>query len=332
MGFDDLTTLISASGAAAAAAGGVLWAVYSRCLVRVPPNRALVLYGRRSSRRSVDPGVPPSGIDVNRPRILVGGGVFIAPWNKGVGRISLDPVLVEASVRSMHSLEGARASGWEVRLQIQVKVPAEPGSLARAAESLLGKTDEEIQTLIRRTVEAAVPSVLSRLRSESAGPDWDTLAAEIQASVAPDLLAWGFLVRTLSVTELRRILPVESSTSLSPAKPAPVSAAPVDRSKTSTLLGSFHTRLARAEWNLGIVSAAVARMYRESTGSEPGALPVSVLDIPLGYEVPSSVVSTEDPLDGLHESTEGDRSPPTRLASVDEPTGEGGRDSQPPLD
>jgi len=332
VGLDDVTWLISLSGAAAAAAGALLWAIYTRCFVTVPPNRALVLYGRHARPHTAEPGLALHEVDVHPPRIVVGGGVFVAPWNRGVARLSLDPVSVDLSVRSMHALEGARASGWEVRLQVQVKVPAEPGSLGRAAENLLGKTDEETRTLIGRTVEAAVPAVLSRLRHEEAEPDWDRLAAEIQASVAPDLLAWGFVVRTLSVTELRRILPAESPGPHASAKTLSPTAPPAEDGTFDSWRRGLDARLARAERNLGIVGAAIARMYQETRAAEQRSVPVSVLDFPLGYEGPVTAVSADGSVASHHESMEGERSPLPRLLSLDRGAGEGGRDDSPPLD
>ena len=330
MGLDDVTVLISASGAVAA--GALLWAIYTRCFVSVPPNRALVLYGRHSHRRPTEPGIAPSDVDVHRPRIVVGGGVLVAPWNKGVGRLSLDPVSLDVSVRSMHALEGSRASGWEVRIKVQAKIPAEPGSLSRAAENVLGKTDEEIRALLGHTVEAAVPAVLSRLRLEEGEPDWDRLGAEVQASVAPDLLAWGFVVRTLSVTELRRILPSEASAARAPVKSISPLATPGEGGVLDALHRGLDARLSRAERNLGIVGAAISRLFQERRAAGSGAVPFSVLDFPLGYEVPASVVAEEDPSAAYHESMEGDRSPLSPPVSADRLVGEEGRDGSPPLD
>jgi len=325
MGLDDLTNLLTGSVAATAGAGALLWTVYTRCYVSVPPNRALVLYDRRSRRHSAEHTLAPDDVDVHRPRIVVGGRVFIAPWNKGVGRLSLDPVSVDISVRSMHAL-GSRATGWEVRLHLQAKIPAEPGSLLRAAENLLGKTDEEIRTLVGRTVEAAVPAVLSRVPLEDGEPDWNRLADEIHASVAPDLLAWGFVVRTLSVTELRRIVPPEASALRTPAKPLAPSGSAGEGSALDALQRGFDARLARAERNIGIVGAAMARFYEDTKAGGRRELPFSVLDYPLGYEARPSLVPADSPTGPLHESMEGEVSPLSPSRSMDRALGERGRD------
>jgi hypothetical protein len=329
VGLDDLIVAISATSAAVGAVGAILWAIRARCYVAVPPNQALVLYGRPTAHRSSEPGVLSHEVEVRHPRIIVGGGVYVAPWNKGVGRLSLDPVSVDLSVRSMHALEGAHASGWEMRLRVEVKVPAEPASLARAAENLLGKTDEEVRALVGRTVETAVPAVLSRVPLEHEEPEWDRLAAEVQASVAPDLMAWGFVIRTLSVTELRRIRPVESTVAHVSAKPVALP----DPAAPEAVRASLDSRLARAERNLGIVSAAVARMYQESKTAEDSLSPVSVLDFPLGCEVPGSLVALDSDLSSLHESMEGDRyAPRARPWSLDRGGVEGAREGMPPSD
>lgn len=315
MGLNDLTLVISLSGAAAAAIGAGIWALRTRCVLTVPPNRALVLYGRRSVRTPSEPGLPTGEVEVHRPRVVVGGTVFVSPWNRGVGRVSLDPVSVDASVRSLYAVEGSRASGWEVRLQVQVKVPAEPGALLRAAESLLGKTDDEIRALVQRTVEAAVPSVLSRLRREEGEPDWDRLAAEIQASVAPDLVAWGFVVRSLAVTDLRRIVPLDIPTGHPPMKLRTFSPPVGEGVGIDPLRGDPEARLGRAERNLAVVNAAMARCYQEMRSLEGRLAGVSIFDLPLGVEASPPLVAAEGFLGSPDESPEGDRSPSSSARS-----------------
>jgi hypothetical protein len=330
--FDDLAILISASGAALAGAAALYWAVRARWFVAVPPNRALVLFGRPSQHLNTERGLTPDEVNVQRPRIIVGARVFVPPWNKGVGRIALDPVSVDASVRSLYPVDGSRTSGWDVQVRVLAKVPAEPGSLMRAAENLLGKTDEEVRAVVAHTVEAAVPAVLRRLQAEQAEPDWDRLAAEIEATVAPELLGWGFVIRTLTVTELRRILPADASPVRVPARLPPVSSVPGEPGTLPTSYGGLDARLGRAERNLGIVSYALARLYQETRGSEDPTDPVSVFDLPLGYEFPSSVAFTEGVPAVLHESSEGDRSPPSLPRSAERGVGEGRRSGPAPLD
>lgn len=334
MGLEDLMLPLGASAAAAAAVGFLAWACYVRFYVPVPPNRALVLFGHRAFAPRGETGRPaaPFEAEVRRPRIVVGGGAFVAPWNRGVGYLSLDPVVADLTIRSMHALEGSHASGWETRLRVQAKIPTDPGLLRTAAENLLGKSEEELRTIVRHAVEGVVPAVLARLLPEQGEPDWERLAAEIQASVAPDLIALGLVVRTLSVTELRRISPTDP---LAPTAPAPLARAGSsggDSAIVGASLASLDARLARAERSLGIVGAEVLRMAREAAAALEGSTPSSVFDFPLGYSGPGTTLAV-GPVEGLtHDSMGGDRSPRSGRPLEEGRTGEGEREPRPLLD
>jgi hypothetical protein len=310
VGLEDLILPVCASAGVVAAAGFLAWTLYTRFYVPVPPNRALVLFGHRASapRSEADRHTMRSESEVRRPRIVVGGSAFLAPWNRGVGHLSLEPIAVDLTVRSMHAVSGGRASGWETRVHVQFKIPADPGLLATASENLLGKSDEELRTLVRHAVEGVVPAVLARLRPEPGEPDWERLASEIQASVAPDLIALGLVVRTLSVTELHQISPTDPSRSIAPA-PAWSGSPVADPSNLSPRLANFDVRLARAERSLGIMGAEVVRMVRATTPSLEVATPGSIFDSPLGFGDPEATFAPESPVDSPHDSMGGERLP-----------------------
>jgi len=334
VGLEDLILPASAYAAAAAAAGALAWALYVRFYVPVPPNRALVLFGHRASAVRAEAGRLPTASDaeVRRPRIIVGGGVFVAPWNRGVGHLSLDPVVVDLTVRSMHALEGSRASGWETRIRLQAKIPSDPGPLVTAAENLLGKSEEEVRAIVRHAVEGAVPAVLARLRPEQGEPDWERLAAEIQACVAPDLIALGLVVRTLSVTELHRISPMDPSAPTTPAPPARVGPPAGDPPSVGSSLATLNARLARAERNLGIMGAEVLRIAREATSSFEGSTPNSVFDLPLGFDGNGAALALGSPADPTYDSIGGERSPRSARPSREGRAGDGEREPRPLLD
>lgn len=312
MEFVNLAWLLGEAGGIAAAAAVGLWAVYTRCSVRVPPNRALVLYGRRAPRSAPDSPLIPSDVTLRRAKIVVGGRALVAPWDRGVGYLSLAPIAVDVTVRSMHALEGSRASGWEVRVQAQAKVPAEPGFLSVASENLLGKTEEEIRSLIARTLEGATPAVLARIKADDGEPDWDRLAAEIQACAAPDLVAMGVAIRTLSVTELHRILPPAPAVAAVPAKSDP------DRQRVAEALGArlsdFDSRLARTERTLRILGEEVLRTTRPPERELDLPTAASVFDRPLGSD--GQVVAPEGSVVYLHDPSGGEFSPRSRTSPV----------------
>lgn len=241
--------------AVGALGGGAAAWLYQRLYVAVPPNRALILFGRRSTPASADTEREAAGIVAHAPRILVGGGTMLAPWNRAFAYLSLAPVDAEVTVRTVHSLDGGTAAGWEISLAVQAQVATAPEALRAAATSLFGLSPAELATFVKRTVETSVPVVLSRLGVADAEPDWDRLAAEIQATVAPELVPHGLAVRTVGVRDLRRIA------GLGYASPAERARGPSAR--PATVPSDLDERLDRIERGLTAMSAQVERWERD---------------------------------------------------------------------
>ncbi|MGP8077827.1 MAG: hypothetical protein ACLP78_04045, partial [Thermoplasmata archaeon] len=251
--------IVAAAGGAAA-----VWALLERLYVPIPPNKALVLFGRRATPAGDRAGPGAANSFAREPRILIGGGTYIAPWNKATAYLSLAPVDVEATVRALHALDGSSAEGWEVALQAQVKVPAEPRAVRAAAENLLGLGEEEVRAYVRRTIEGAVPTVLARIRSADSEPDWERLGSEIQAAVAPDLVTAGLMVRSVSVKELRRIAaPGRPDRPAEGRRRAVWAPAPTEAAGRRD---DADSRLARVERGLRVLAADLARLLRDEPG------------------------------------------------------------------
>jgi hypothetical protein len=285
--------------ASAALAGSAAWLFHRSWYVAVPPNKALVLFGGRS-RRSTDPRVGRSdGLVARTPRVLVGGGAVLAPWNKAFGYLSLVPIDLEATVRALHSVDGDHAAGWEVTLAVQAKIPAESAALLSAAENLLGMSPEELVAFVRRAVEASVPTVLARIDPGEHEPDWERLATEIQATVGPELIRSGLIVRSVSVRGLRRIEPTTSSV-LQSERPRPLPAL----SPPAHEPDEVDQRLGRIERGLRVMGAEFDRWLQE----RPARLYGSEPPFDLSLASPSAT-----PADGaVYDSMEDGRSPPPR--------------------
>jgi hypothetical protein len=238
--------------------GGIAsWLLYEIFYVAVPPNKALVLFGRRS-RRAAGSADRRTDERPRAPRILIGGGAILAPWNKAFAYLPLAPIEVEATVRTVHSVEGGSAAGWEVTVAVQAKIPGEAVALRAAAENLIGLSPEELAAYVRRAVEASVPLVLARLGVGEAEPDWEQLGSEMQATVAPELVSSGLTLRSVAVRNLRRIAPGGgSSAPAGRARSVPPSAPAVTGTRDVDL------RLARIERGLSTMGQQVDRWLRE---------------------------------------------------------------------
>ena len=139
-------------------------AIYASRYKRVPPNQALVVYGRRSR-----PGVAREGFIV-----LLGGGKFIVPIVETFALLSLTPFVVEVKI------EDAGGTGCE--LLATAKLTREPEGLRRAAQNLLDKPIEEVRAVAATLLEGRARGLLSRRLSP-----WDPEFGEkLEASTRPD--------------------------------------------------------------------------------------------------------------------------------------------------
>ena len=139
-------------------------AIYASRYKRVPPNQALVVYGRRSR-----PGVAREGFIV-----LVGGGKFIVPIVETFSLLSLAPFVVEVKI------EDAGGAGCE--LLAAAKLTREPEGLRRAAQNLLDKPIEEVRAVAATILEGHARDLLSRELS----PRDPEFAEKLEAATRPD--------------------------------------------------------------------------------------------------------------------------------------------------
>ncbi len=275
VGFEQLILPAATAGALGTAAAVLSWVVYTRFYVRPPPNRAVVLYGRTTPHAGSGRGAPTPTAEIRPPRIVVGGRVFVPPWNHSFGFLSLAPLDIDLAVRAVRATGGAAATGWEARLGAQVKIPADPTLLASAAENLLGKSADEVRALVRSAIEGAVPAILTRHGPGDAEPDWERLGSEIQAAVAADLVAVGLVVQALSVKQLLRI---NSGTAAAPPHPgtAPTTRAPeLSPDADEPPSAAVDLRLSRLERSVGVLGAQIDRVVQGAV--VPGGRPLAAV-------------------------------------------------------
>lgn len=123
-------------------------ALYASRYKRVPPNRAMVVFGRRApSGRSTPP----------RPnfRIVRSGGKFIVPIVESYAFLSLEPVTVEGEMADVSVAAGSPDRGpVNVRMQATVRIADSPESLELAATNLLNLEPDELKRIVSMTIEA----------------------------------------------------------------------------------------------------------------------------------------------------------------------------------
>ena len=168
--------------------GGVL--LYARHYKRVPPNRAMIVYGLRR------PG-SPIGFSV-----ITAGGRYIMPIRETVAWMSLNVHTLELTFDDVGS--DVRNHGPRLRMQLvaQARISGDGDRLLVAAQNLLGKPDEEIQRIARLAVESHIRAVCASLSAQEVGANRDAVAEQVRERAEKDLEKIGMELPSLVLREV----------------------------------------------------------------------------------------------------------------------------------
>lgn len=132
-------------------------------------------------------------------------------------------------------------------------------------EVLVGLGEGGSNLLAPPSHDRHLQTVFARLKPERGEPDWEQVAADLQISLATDLIALGLALRRLSMTG-----PPPAAPPITPRLPAPPAVLPrietplPDPPDAAARFAMLDLRLAEVRRSLGIV-AAVDRTTREQT-------------------------------------------------------------------
>ena len=173
---------------------GALFAVallYASRYKKVPPNMAMVVYGRRQK-----------GEGGRGYRVVSGGAKFIVPIVESVAWIRLEVRTLDVVVADI--VTDVKRSGAKINIKAvaQVKISSDEATLNTAAENLLGKREEDINEIALKTLEGHVRGVCATLTVEEVNSDRDQLASKIQNLAGQDLRNLGIDIRSFVIKEI----------------------------------------------------------------------------------------------------------------------------------
>jgi flotillin len=165
--------------------------IYAARYKRVPPDKAMVIYGKKVERAG------GKGY-----RVLSGGGKFIWPIVEAIEFLPLDVRTLVLSVTDI--VTDVKTSGAKVNIKAvaQVKIASDPASLSTAAEQLLHKSDPAINEIAQKTLEGHVRGICATMTIESINSDRDAVAANVQTQAAKDLRNMGIEIRSFVISDL----------------------------------------------------------------------------------------------------------------------------------
>ncbi len=173
---------------------GVIFAailLYANRYKKVPPNMAMVVYGRRQS------GKGGKGYQV-----LSGGAKLIVPIVESVEWLKLDVRTLDLVVQEI--VTDVKRSGARINIKAvaQVKISSDEATLNTAAENLLGKTEQQVDEIALKTLEGHVRGVCATLTVEEVNSDRDAIASKILGMAGNDLRNMGIEIRSFVIKEI----------------------------------------------------------------------------------------------------------------------------------
>ncbi len=164
--------------------------VYAFGYKKVPPNKALVVLGRR-------------GRAGDGRNVLSGGGKFILPGLESyrILDLSADLVTFELTGVNTTSQEGP------VTMRIQVaaiwKIATDKESLGSHANSLVERTHGENEMAVRETLERAIRDMAASATLEAVESDRNWMASKVQRSAVELIDQHGLEIRSLVLLDVR---------------------------------------------------------------------------------------------------------------------------------
>ena len=174
-------------------------AMFARRYQKVPPDKALVVYGRRSTIQVRDAAGQTHARQVGY-RFVQGGGTFVIPVLEHFAWLNLSTHTVEPEVTDVVTREGVPLT---VEGVAQIKIKSDNVSIATAAEQLLGKNDSEITTIAQKTLEGHIRGVCATLTVEAINADRAALSSKIQEEAVPDFERLGLEITTFTIKDIK---------------------------------------------------------------------------------------------------------------------------------
>jgi flotillin len=164
---------------------------FARNYRKCPPNKVLVVFGRKHQQ----------GKDQERKgyRLITGGSAFVLPLFEDFTYIGLETFSVESSVTDTPNKDGVPVT---VEATANIKVSSDPERLAAAVERMLGKTQQEIHTMLKTTLDGLLRQIIGTLTVEDIVRNREKLAQEVLSGAQTELNKLGFQIDVFVVNKV----------------------------------------------------------------------------------------------------------------------------------
>ncbi|XP_003747935.1 flotillin-1 [Galendromus occidentalis] len=141
-----------------------------------------------------------SGCCHSQPSMIPGGRVFVWPLIQRVQRISLNTMTLSIDSQRVYTQQGVPISVTGIA---QVKIQGQNVEMLRAAcEQFLGKTDDEIMSIARETLEGHQRAIMGTMTVEEIYKDRKKFSKQVFEVASSDLVNMGITVVSYTIKDI----------------------------------------------------------------------------------------------------------------------------------
>jgi len=161
---------------------------------RVPPNEALIVFGRGGTIYD-EKGQPSK----QGARVVTAGGTFIIPFMEEAETLDLRVMTIEETGDKVITKPGvAIILEWVCQLQI---TPSEQGILT-AARAFLGMTPDEIKAIAKDTLSGNFREVVAQMTPEAVHREKEEFGQKVVEYAASEMARLGLTINSLNIREI----------------------------------------------------------------------------------------------------------------------------------
>ncbi|MDD5648851.1 MAG: SPFH domain-containing protein [Candidatus Nanoarchaeia archaeon] len=172
-----------------------LMAFISKNYIRIPPNMAAVIYGRKRMVKDATGNSVEKGY-----RVVAGGGVFKIPILEEVEFMNLSNRMLPVRVENAPNKDGVMTT---VEGVANVKFSSEINLLRVAIERFLGRDDDEINKIILQNLEGHLRAVVGKMTMEALIGDKSELNKAVLEEANDDFNKMGINIDFLNIQDIR---------------------------------------------------------------------------------------------------------------------------------
>ena len=160
---------------------GVITYALLRMYRKVSPNRALIVTGFRGKR------------------VIVSGGALVFPLLEQASELSLEAKLIEIKTQEILTQDKVPIS---IQAVATVKIGNLPQDILKASETLVGKTEQQIEKIIKEILEGHIIDVVAKTSLQKLLHDREALVVEVNKSAKLDLEKLGLVMENFTIKDI----------------------------------------------------------------------------------------------------------------------------------